>query len=118
LDTYFPLFSAQRRVDTKLVGDKYQITDGVRTLDVYHVEGLAHAADMLIVHLPKEKMLVNADLYSPPAAGQPAPAPNASIMTLYQNIQRLRLDVTQHVPIHGTVGAMDAFLKIVGPQAN
>jgi hypothetical protein len=73
---------------------------------------------MLIVHLPKEKLLVNADLYSPPAAGQPAPAPNASMTTLHQNIQRLKLDVTQHVPIHGTVGPMDAFLKIVGASAN
>ena len=28
-----------------------------------------HAADMLMVYLPKEKFLINADLYSPPAIG-------------------------------------------------
>jgi glyoxylase-like metal-dependent hydrolase (beta-lactamase superfamily II) len=118
LDTYFPLFSAQRRVDTKLVSDKYEITDGVRTLHVYPVEGLAHAASMLLAFLPQERILVNADMYSPPVAGQPAPAPNPSMIALHQNIQRLKLDVSQHVPIHGTVGTMDAFLKVVGAQAN
>jgi glyoxylase-like metal-dependent hydrolase (beta-lactamase superfamily II) len=117
-DTFFPLFSAQRRVDTKLVTDKYEVTDGDRTLVLHPVEGLAHTADMLLAYLPKEKILVNADLYSPPAAGQPAPAPNASMITLNQNIQRLKLDVAQHVPIHGQAGTMDVFLKIVGAQAN
>jgi len=34
--------------------------------------------------------------------------------TLFQNMQRLKLDVAQHVPIHGRPGANDEFLKIVG----
>jgi hypothetical protein len=68
--------------------------------------------------LPKEKILVNADLYSPPAAGASAPVPNANMRTLQQNIQRLKLDVAQHVPIHGQPGSGEQFAQIMGRQAN
>jgi glyoxylase-like metal-dependent hydrolase (beta-lactamase superfamily II) len=78
------------------------------------MQGLAHAATMLLVYLPKEKILVSADLYSPPAVGAKPPAPNANMVALRQNIERLRLDVAQHVPIHGGVGTHDEFMRIVG----
>jgi glyoxylase-like metal-dependent hydrolase (beta-lactamase superfamily II) len=102
------------------LNQKYVMSDGTRTLDVYPVQGLQHNATMLIAYLPKEKILINADLYSPPAQGAPPPAaPTPSMVTLAQNIQRLKLDVTQHVPIHGRVGTMDEFAKIVGkPTTN
>lgn len=58
---------------------------------------------------------MNADLYTPPAPGaQPAAVVNPGTITLYQNIKRLKLDVVQHVPIHGRLGSNDDFLKIVG----
>ena len=103
----------------ELVNQKYVISDGIRTVDVHPVQGLGHAATMLVVHLPRERILVNADLYSPPAQGAPLPMPNANMRSLQQTIQRLRLDVTQHVPIHGRVGTHDEFTKIVGqPSTN
>jgi glyoxylase-like metal-dependent hydrolase (beta-lactamase superfamily II) len=96
------------------VNQKYVLSDGTRTMDVYPVQGLGHAATMLVAYLPKEKILVNADLYSPPAAGAPPPAANPNMISLNQNIQRLKLDVAQHVPIHGRPGTNDEFVKIVG----
>ena len=82
------------------------------------MQGLAHAATMLIAYLPKEKILVNADLHATPAPGAP-PASNPNIVTLNQNIQRLKLDVAQHVGMHGTVGTNDEFMKAVGkPSTN
>jgi hypothetical protein len=67
---------------------------------------------MLMAYLPKEKILVNADLYSPPAPGaQPAP-PTAAMRTLYENIRKLKLAPAQHVPIHGRVGTNDEFMKM------
>ena len=86
----------------------------MRTVDLYPMQGLNHASTMLIVYFPKEKILVNADLYSPPAQGAPAPAVNANMRALQQNIQRLKLDVSQHVPIHGQPGPMAQFAQIVG----
>jgi hypothetical protein len=69
---------------------------------------------MLIVYFPKEKILVNADLYTPPPQGAPPPVVSASMKALQQNIQRLKLDVGLHVPIHGQPGPNDQFAQIMG----
>jgi glyoxylase-like metal-dependent hydrolase (beta-lactamase superfamily II) len=128
LATYYPMFMISRRpAPIETVNQKNVLSDGVRNLDIYHVQDVAyalqdpsyrqgnHAEDMLMVYLPKEKILVNADLYSPPAVGQPPLAtPTAGMRTLYENIRQLKLDVARHVPIHGRVGSEDEFLKIVG----
>jgi L-ascorbate metabolism protein UlaG (beta-lactamase superfamily) len=107
---------------------KYTITDGERILEIMHVQDMAyeleepsyaqgnHSADMLMAYLPKEKILINADLYSPPAQGAPLPNPTAGMRTLYQNMRKQKLDVAQHVPIHGRVGTNEEFLKIVGQK--
>jgi hypothetical protein len=73
-----------------------------------------HSNDMLMVYLPKEKILVNADLYSPQAQGAAPATPTPGMRTLYQNVQMLKLDVSQHVPIHGRVASNDEFVKSVG----
>jgi glyoxylase-like metal-dependent hydrolase (beta-lactamase superfamily II) len=110
---------APRAPTFETLNQKYVLSDGVRTLDVYPVQGLAHSQGMLIAYLPKEKILVNADLYSPPAQGaQPPAAPAPAAVTLGDNIRRLRLDVAQHVPIHGRVGTHDEFARIVGAPRN
>jgi hypothetical protein len=85
---------------------------------LYHVDGLNHSDNMLIAYLPKEKILVNADLYTPPAQGA-SPSTNVSpnAVALFRNIKRLKLDVAQHVPIHGSPGGNADFERIVGPVA-
>jgi hypothetical protein len=118
---------SRRPAPIETVNQKNVLSDGVRTMDIYHVQDMSyalqnpsyrqgnHSEDMLMAYLPKEKILVNADLYSPPAPGQqPPPAPTPSMLTLYQNIHQLKIDVAQHVPIHGRVGTQDEFLKIIG----
>jgi glyoxylase-like metal-dependent hydrolase (beta-lactamase superfamily II) len=113
--SFYPYFAGGRRpLPIEAVNQKYVLSDGVRIVDLYPVQGLDHATGMLMAYFPKEKILVNADLYSPPAQGAPAPAPNANMRTLRQNIQRLKLDVAQHVPIHGQPGPMNQFVQIVG----
>lgn len=107
---------------------KYIVSDGERVLEIIHLQDMAyeledpsyaqgnHSADMLIAYLPKEKILINADLYSPPAQGVPTPVATAAMKTLYQNMRKQKLDVAQHVPIHGRVGTNEEFLKIVQPR--
>lgn len=117
--TQYPWVGGDRRPAIETVSQKYVVSDGVRTMDIYPVQGLAHAATMLIAYLPTEKILVSADLYSPPAQGAQSPAaPTPSMVTLSRNIQRLKLDVGQHVPIHGRAGTHEEFAKIVGKQSN
>ena len=97
---------------------EYSISDGQQNLLLYHVDALNHADDMLIAYLPREKLLINADLWNPgtaPLANMADVSLNA--IALYDNIKRLKLDVVQHVPIHGSPGPQADFERKVGLAA-
>ena len=76
-------------------------TDGARTMTVYHYAGNMHNPGMLMVHLPKERILIEADSYTPPANAADPPGGMANLVHFAQALDRLRLDVEQIVPIHG-----------------
>jgi glyoxylase-like metal-dependent hydrolase (beta-lactamase superfamily II) len=97
--------------------DRATVGDATRVIELYHVEGLPHADDMLVAYLPASKILVNADLYSPPPAGGNLAVVNPNAVALFNNVKRLKLDVAQHVPIHGNPGGDADFERIVGPVA-
>jgi hypothetical protein len=63
------------------------------------------------VYLPKEKMVIQADLLDGPPAK--AGTPTSANKSLYTQVQRLGLDVTTIVPIHGRTVAWTDFLKLV-----
>ena len=100
------------------LNERYALSDGTRVLEIYAVPGLAHNQNMLIAYLPKEKIVIEGDLYTPPAAGASAPAVNASNRTFRDTVQRLKLDVAQIASIHGRVATWDEFAKVVGPRTN
>jgi glyoxylase-like metal-dependent hydrolase (beta-lactamase superfamily II) len=95
--------------------DQFTISDGNQVIELYHVEGFNHSDNMTFAYLPKEKIAINADMYSPPAAGGNLPVVNANAVVYFRNIKRLKLDVAQHVPIHGNPGPNADFERIVGP---
>jgi glyoxylase-like metal-dependent hydrolase (beta-lactamase superfamily II) len=96
--------------------ERHAISDGDQSIISYHVDGLNHAGDMAIVYLPKSKLLISADL-GPPAAGTQAANVSPNSVALYNNIKRLKLDVVQHVPIHGNPSSNADFERTVGPAA-
>jgi hypothetical protein len=79
-----------------------------------------HSEDMLMTYLPKERILLNADLYSPPAAGTAPQPPTIAMRTLQQNIMKLNLEPERHVPIHGRVGTHAEFMGLFAspPKTN
>jgi glyoxylase-like metal-dependent hydrolase (beta-lactamase superfamily II) len=97
--------------------DKYTISDGQQTIELLHIEGLNHSDNMLVAYLPKDKILINADLYSPPQQGGTLANVSANAVVFFNNVKRLKLDVAQHVPIHGNPGPQADFDRIVGPVA-
>jgi glyoxylase-like metal-dependent hydrolase (beta-lactamase superfamily II) len=109
----------QRAPRVEGVGEKRVITDGTRTVELYHVTGSPHSKSMLVVYLPKEKMLIEADLYSPPAAQPAAGAPPPVFpfaANLVENINRLGLAVETIVPIHGRVVPMSDLRAAAAPR--
>jgi glyoxylase-like metal-dependent hydrolase (beta-lactamase superfamily II) len=112
LATYYPMFKTSRRpAPIEGVNRQYVISDGSRTLDVYPVLGNAHTQTMVIAHLPAEGILFNADMYNAGIPVQPFRLPN--MRTLAANIERLGLDVEQHVTMHGQTGSHEEFLQAV-----
>jgi glyoxylase-like metal-dependent hydrolase (beta-lactamase superfamily II) len=97
--------------------DKFELTDGKQTIDVYSTPGDTHTDEMMVVYLPAAKILVEADSYSPadPNA-KPSPVP-PNALNLYNNIQRLKLNVATIAPIHGRGAVPYAeFLKFIGKR--
>jgi len=84
------------------VAEKKILTDGTHTIELYHLTDFGHNDGMLIVYLPKEKVLLEADGFNPPP--QPATRPPAAISpytaSLAANIQRLNLDIQRIIPVH------------------
>jgi glyoxylase-like metal-dependent hydrolase (beta-lactamase superfamily II) len=98
------------------VKDKYVLADGGREIDIYHVENDNHNEGILMVYIPKEKVLVEADDFTPPAPNGPPPAPRAVNFTknLNANIERLKLDVVTIAPLHGFVVPVSELKKLAG----
>jgi len=81
---------------------KHVLTDGGRSIEIHPIEGNGHNDAFVMVYLPREKILAEVDAYTPTAADTPAPAtPNPFAINLYENIQRLKLDVKQIAALHG-----------------
>jgi glyoxylase-like metal-dependent hydrolase (beta-lactamase superfamily II) len=84
------------------VGDTHELTDGKRSIQIHRLAGNGHNDGFLIVYLPAEKILIEVDAWAPTAANVPPPAvPSPFAVNLYENIQRLKLDVAQIAALHG-----------------
>jgi glyoxylase-like metal-dependent hydrolase (beta-lactamase superfamily II) len=81
------------------IRENFVISDGTRNLNVHYVNPLQHVEGMLIAYLPKEKLLLEADLLD---TDQPRPAsPTRDQISFHAAVTRLGLDVAQIVPVHG-----------------
>lgn len=97
------------------VAGQYAIDDGSRRVEVHEMTGSVHAQGFMMVWLPRERLLIEADAYTPgPPGTPPPPAPNANNVNLVQNIERLKLDVDKILPLHSRVVPMSELLAAVG----
>jgi glyoxylase-like metal-dependent hydrolase (beta-lactamase superfamily II) len=104
-----------RRARFQGVAGKKVLTDGTRVMELHHIAGNAHNAGILMAYLPAEKILIEADVFTPGAPGAPPPAtPNPFSVNLHENIQRLGLAVEQIAPLHGRLVPMSDLLKAIG----
>jgi glyoxylase-like metal-dependent hydrolase (beta-lactamase superfamily II) len=97
------------------VRDKRVLTDGARTVEIHHIAGNLHEDGLLMVYLPKEKLLIEADAYSPAPPNAPPPAAvNPNSVNLADNISKLGLTVERILPLHGRIVPLAELHKTIG----
>ena len=81
--------------------DKRVFQDANHSFEVHEIKGLPHADGLLMGYLPKEKIIVVADLYDPPAPNAP-PNTNFHVATqvMLDNLKRLNIDYERVVSVH------------------
>lgn len=94
--------TARKKISVETMADKKVLTDGNHVIELHRLQGSNHNDGLIVAYLPKEKILVEADAFNPPAqANAPPPnPPTANNTNLVENIDRLKLDVETIIPIH------------------
>jgi glyoxylase-like metal-dependent hydrolase (beta-lactamase superfamily II) len=89
-------------------GDKHVISDGARTLELHLIKNNVHSDGYVLGYLPQEKILIQADSFSPRVPVTQTPAV-ISPMTknLWDNLEMLKLDVDTVLPLHGRMVKVD-----------
>jgi glyoxylase-like metal-dependent hydrolase (beta-lactamase superfamily II) len=109
------LANSGRPATVEGVRDKRVLTDGTRTVEIHHMAGSPHEDGMLMVYLPAEKLLSQADAFTPGPPNAPPPtAVSPSGVNLAENIKRLNLAVDQHLPLHGRIVPGADLYKAIG----
>jgi glyoxylase-like metal-dependent hydrolase (beta-lactamase superfamily II) len=93
--------SGKKPVIEGFTGDKRVFQDATRTFEVHVIKGLPHADGLVIGYLPKEKILVYADMFNLPPPNDPVPNPPVvGTMVFLDNIERLKLTPDRVMSIH------------------
>jgi glyoxylase-like metal-dependent hydrolase (beta-lactamase superfamily II) len=99
-------------LQVEAVDEEMILKDDTMTVNLYHIAGNPHADTLLMVYFPRERILVEADVYNPGAAVTPF-APN-----LVDNIKKHNLRIDRIVPLHATIGPYSDLLKTVAKATN
>src|SRR2546425_1055718 len=67
------LSQSEKKPKFEYMGEKKVLKDSMNTIELYHLNGVAHAEDMIIAYLPKIKTVVEADAFNAPAPNAPPP---------------------------------------------
>jgi glyoxylase-like metal-dependent hydrolase (beta-lactamase superfamily II) len=92
-----------RAIEIEAVEASATYEDESQKVEIYHVAGSPHSSSILMVYLPQQRLLIEADLYNPGRTTPQLFAPN-----LLDNVRQYGLEVDRIVPIHGGVVGFDA----------
>jgi glyoxylase-like metal-dependent hydrolase (beta-lactamase superfamily II) len=95
------------RLNVEAVDAEREIKDQTMTVMLYHVAGNPHSDTMLMAYIPRDRLLIEVDAYSPGSAAQPYAA------NLLENIQKRNLRVDRIVPLHGAIAPFAELSKTV-----
>jgi glyoxylase-like metal-dependent hydrolase (beta-lactamase superfamily II) len=88
------------------VSGELVLEDKTRTVVLYPIDGNPHGDLMLMAYLPKERLLIQADAFSPGGSYHPYAA------NLLENIQKRKLRVDRLLPLHGEAVPFAELVKV------
>ena len=94
--------SGKKPIVEGFTGDKRVFQDSTRTFEIHVIKGLPHADGLVIGWLPKEKLLVYADMFNLPTDAS-GPVPNPPVVgtqVFAANMERLNLDADRIMSVH------------------
>lgn len=98
-------------VKIETVDEELELKDATRTVNLYRIAGNPHSDTLLMAYFPKERIIVEADVYNPGATVIPF-APN-----FLDNVTQRKLRIDRIVPLHGMIGQFSELPKAVAAQA-
>lgn len=105
------LAKSKKKPVFQTMGDNMVLTDGARSVELYQIVGNGHHDGLIMAYLRKEKLLIEADAFSP--FGIPK-TPNPYSVSLEANVRRLNIEVQRILPLHGSVVAYVELMKAIG----
>jgi glyoxylase-like metal-dependent hydrolase (beta-lactamase superfamily II) len=100
------------RLVVEAVDAERELKDPSMTVMLYHVAGNPHTDTMLMAYIPRDRLLIEVDAFSPGSAVQPYAA------NLLENIQKRNLRVDKVVPLHGAIVPFAELTKAGGSKGN
>ena len=92
-------------LETVTGDEKFELRSGNRVMEIYRIQGDTHNDGILMVYLPRERILIEADVYTPGRPGGPG------VANLLKNIKGRGLRARRIAPIHGQVVSFAEFEK-------
>jgi glyoxylase-like metal-dependent hydrolase (beta-lactamase superfamily II) len=109
------LSKSNRKAAVEGFGAKRVMADATQTLELHHISGNNHHDGLLMAYLPTIKVLVQADAFHPrPGATWAYPSPPQFTVNLFENVQRLKLDVDRVLHIHGGTDSFSVVARAAG----
>jgi len=100
------------RLEVVTVDEEKEFKDQTMTVMLYHVAGNPHSDTMLMAYIPRDRVLIEVDAFSPGAQVNPYSA------NLLENIQKRNLRVDKIVPLHGAIAPFTDLVKVSGGKTN
>jgi glyoxylase-like metal-dependent hydrolase (beta-lactamase superfamily II) len=94
------LAKSKKKPVFQTMGDNMVLTDGTRSVELYQIVGNAHHDGLVMAYMRKEKLLIEADAFSP--RGVPK-TPDPFSINLEANVRRLNIEVERILPLHDNV---------------
>jgi glyoxylase-like metal-dependent hydrolase (beta-lactamase superfamily II) len=111
------LAKSKKKPVFQTMGDNMVLTDGARSVELYQIVGNAHHDGLIMAYLRKEKLLIQADAFSPPPAGaEPPKVPDPFSVNLEANVRRLNIEVDRILPLHGRIVPYGDLLEAIGKK--